>query len=105
MPRNTSLTAIPPQKSWPGRVKSAELRVISLTQFAITHTRGWHADRHSGLAWGVPFGIGNQSLAPESGPESPGGHRLDPEAVNVALRVSGAVVALLAVGERRPLSR
>ncbi len=44
MVKQSDLMTIPPPRSWPGRVKSATLHVISLAQFALAYTRGWAAN-------------------------------------------------------------
>ena len=41
---NDKAPRIPLPKSWPTRVKSAMLHVISLAQFAAAYTRGWAAN-------------------------------------------------------------
>ncbi len=44
MVKQSDLMTIPLPRSWPGRVKSATLHVISLAQFALAHARGWAAN-------------------------------------------------------------
>ncbi len=44
MVKQSDLMTIPLPRSWPGRVKSATLHVISLAQFALAYTRGWVAN-------------------------------------------------------------
>ena len=44
MPAKLSSPAIPLPRTWPSRVKSAILHVISLSQYTLAYTRGWAAD-------------------------------------------------------------
>jgi len=44
MPAKSSPPEIPLPRSWPSRVKSAVLHVISLAQFTLAYTRGWAAN-------------------------------------------------------------
>ena len=39
---------LPLPKSWPTRVKSAVLYIISLARFAVVYSRGWAADSPNG---------------------------------------------------------
>jgi hypothetical protein len=44
MPTRKGFSFIPLPKSWPSRVKSAVLQVISLAHYALTYSRSWAAD-------------------------------------------------------------
>ena len=48
MPAKSSSPEIPLPRSWPSRVKSAILHVISLGQFSLAYTRGWAANSPNG---------------------------------------------------------